>query len=52
MPAYYLEIIVVALGLTVLMVETFVSLRDKHSLAWLAILGLLAVFVLNVTVVR
>jgi NADH-quinone oxidoreductase subunit N len=49
MPAYYLEIIVVALGLTILMVDTFVPLRDKRSLAWLAILGLLVVFVLNLT---
>ncbi len=52
MPAYYLEIIVVVLGLTVLMVETFVSLRDKRSLGWLAILGLLVVLVLNFTVVE
>jgi len=51
MPAYYLEIIVVALGLTVLMVETFVPLRDKRSLAWLLIIGLLAVLVLNFAVV-
>ncbi|MCF6312603.1 MAG: NADH-quinone oxidoreductase subunit N [Verrucomicrobiales bacterium] len=51
MPAYYLEIIVVVLGLTVLMVETFVPLRDKRSLAWLAILGLLGVLVLNFTAV-
>lgn len=50
MPAYYLEIIVVALGLTVLMVETFVPLRDKRSLAWMVILGLLLVLVLNFTV--
>lgn len=49
MPAYYLEIIVVVLGLTVLMVETFVPLRDKRSLGWLAILGLLVVLVLNFT---
>lgn len=52
MPAYYLEIIVVVLGLTVLMVETFVPLRDKRSLAWLAILGLLAVLALNFTAVE
>ncbi len=50
MPAYFLEIIVVVLGLTVLMVETFVPLRDKRSLGWLAILGLIVVFVLNFTV--
>ncbi len=52
MPAYYLEIIVVVLGLTMLMVDTFVPLRDKRSLGWLAILGLLVVFVLNFTVAR
>lgn len=51
MPAYYLEIIVVVLGLTVLMVETFVPLRDKRSLAWLAVLGLLGVLALNFTAV-
>lgn len=52
MPAYYLEIIVVVVGLTILMVETFVPLRDKRSLAWLAILALLVVLVLNLTAVQ
>lgn len=44
MPVYYLEIIVVALGLVVLMLEAFVKLEDKRSLAWIGILGLAAVF--------
>lgn len=46
MPVYYLEIIVVALGLVVLMVDAFVKLEDKRSLAWIGILGLAVVFAL------
>lgn len=44
MPVYYLEFIVVALGLVLLMVDAFVKLEDKRSLARLAILGLVVVF--------
>lgn len=44
MPAYYLEIIVVALGLFVLMADAFVKLADKRVLAWVGMLGLLVVF--------
>lgn len=44
MPAYSLEIIVFALGLTMLMVDAFVKLEDKRSLAWMGILGLVVVF--------
>ena len=44
MPAYSLEIIVFALGLAMLMVEAFVKLEDKRSLAWMGILGLVVVF--------
>lgn len=46
MPVYYLEIIVVALGLLMLMVDAFVKLEDKRSIAWIGMLGLVAVFAL------
>ncbi|MCG8602091.1 MAG: NADH-quinone oxidoreductase subunit N [Verrucomicrobiales bacterium] len=44
MPAYFLEIIVVALGLLILMVDAFVKLEDKRTLSWIGMLGLLVVF--------
>lgn len=44
MPAYTLEIIVFGLGLAMLLVEAFVKLEDKRSLAWLGMLGLLVAF--------
>jgi NADH-quinone oxidoreductase subunit N len=44
MPVYYLEFIVVALGLVLLMVDAFAKLEDKRSLARLGILGLAVVF--------
>jgi len=46
MPVYYLEIIVVALGLVMLMVDAFVKLEDKRSIAWIGMLGLVVVFAL------
>ncbi len=46
MPVYYLELIVVALGLAMLMADAFVKLEDKRSLAWFGILGLGVVFLL------
>lgn len=46
MPVYYLEIIVVVLGLLMLMVDAFVKLEDKRSIAWIGMLGLLVVFAL------
>lgn len=46
MPAYYLEIIVVALGLLMLMIDAFVKLEDKRAIAWIGMLGLGAVFLL------
>lgn len=46
MPVYFLEIIVVALGLVLLMVDAFAKLEDKRSLARLGILGLVVVFCL------
>lgn len=46
MPVYYLEFIVVALGLVLLMVDAFAKLEDKRSLARLGILGLAVVFCL------
>lgn len=50
MPVYSLEIIVVALGLVMLLVDAFVKLEDKRSIAWIGMLGLLAVFGLLFTV--
>lgn len=44
MPVYSLEIIVVALGLVMLLVDAFVNLTDKRSIAWIGMLGLLVVF--------
>ncbi|MEX2579040.1 MAG: NADH-quinone oxidoreductase subunit N [Verrucomicrobiales bacterium] len=46
MPVYYLEIIVVALGLLMLMIDAFVKLEDKRVIAWIGMLGLAVVFVL------
>lgn len=46
MPVYYLEIIVVALGIVMLMVDAFVKLEDKRSIAWIGMLGLAVVFTL------
>lgn len=46
MPPYYLEIIVVALGLLMLMIDAFVKLEDKRAIAWIGMLGLGAVFLL------
>lgn len=44
MPAYTLELVVFGLGLAMLLVEAFVKLDDKRSLAWLGMLGLLIAF--------
>jgi len=44
MPPYYLEIIVVALGLLMLMLDAFVKLEDKRSIAWLGMIGLVVTF--------
>ena len=44
MPVYFLEIIVVALGLVMLMIDAFVKLEDKRSIAWLGMIGLAVVF--------
>ncbi len=46
MPAYYLEAIVVLLGLILLMMDAFVGRVDKALIARVAIAGLLGVFVL------
>lgn len=46
MPVYYLEFIVVALGLVLLMADAFVKVEDKRHLAWGGILGLGVVFLL------
>lgn len=44
MPVYYLEILVVALGLVILMADAFAKLEDKRSLAKLGVLGLAIIF--------
>lgn len=47
MPAYYLEIIVVALGLALLLADAFLERAGKRWLGGLAMLGLAVVFGLN-----
>lgn len=44
MPVYSLEILVVALGLVILLVDAFAKLEDKRSLAKLGVLGLAMIF--------
>lgn len=44
MPVYFLEIIVAALGLVMLMIDAFVKLEDKRSIAWLGMVGLVVTF--------
>lgn len=46
MPAYFLELIVVVLGLVVLMADAFAKLEDKRALGRLGMLGLVVVFCL------
>ena len=50
MPVYYLEIIVVCLGLVILMTDAFANLHDKRSLGQLGVVGMLVVFALLFTV--
>ena len=45
MPAYYLEVAVVILGLVLLMLEAFATGRDKRFVGHLALAGLGAVLV-------
>ncbi len=45
MPAYYLEVAVVLLGLVLLMLEAFVDGRDKRFVGHIALLGLGAILV-------
>ena len=44
MPVYFLEIIVVALGLIMLLVDAFAKIKDKRCIAWTGMVGLLVVF--------
>ena len=44
MPAYYLEIAVVALGLILLVAESFLGKTDRRALGWAAIAGLAGIF--------
>lgn len=47
MPAYYLEIVVIALGLILLLLDAFVPGDNKRWLGLVGVLGLLVVFVMN-----
>ncbi len=47
MPAFYLEIAVVGLGLLLLLLDAFVGGQRKEWVGWVAILGLGVVFCLN-----
>jgi NADH-quinone oxidoreductase subunit N len=46
MPAYYLETIVVSIGLLMLLIEAFAPVGDKRSIAWLGVLGIIVVLCL------
>ncbi len=46
-PAYYLEISLVVLGLALLLADAFRPGPDKRWIGWIALIGLLGVFVLN-----
>ncbi|MEM7144994.1 MAG: NADH-quinone oxidoreductase subunit N [Verrucomicrobiota bacterium] len=45
MPAYFLEIAVVALGILLLMVEAFSNNADRSQVAWGAVTGLAIIFI-------
>jgi len=47
MPAYFLEIAIVVLGLILLLLDAFVSGQRKEWIGWIAIIGLVIVFCLN-----
>jgi len=51
MPVYYLEALVVGLGLVLLMLEAFMGKTDRRVIAWLAILGLSGILVATFSVV-
>ena len=50
MPAYYLEIAVVVLGLVLLLAEAFTPPAHKRRIGWAALLGLTGVWLLLLTV--
>ncbi len=50
MPAYYLEIAVVVLGLVLLLVEAFTPPQHKRRIGWAALAGIAATFLLLLTV--
>ncbi len=50
MPAYYLEIAVVVLGLVLLLVEAFTRPEHKQRIGWAAVVGLGVVWLLLLTV--
>ena len=50
MPAYYLEIAVVVLGLVLLLAEAFTPPEHKRRIGWAALLGLTGVWLLLLTV--
>ncbi|MEM7516017.1 MAG: NADH-quinone oxidoreductase subunit N, partial [Planctomycetota bacterium] len=44
MPVYFLEIIVVALGLVMLLIDAFAKIEDKRHIAYVGMIGLVVVF--------
>ncbi len=46
MPVYFLEILVVVLGVLLLLIDAFAPLKDKRALSWLGLVGLGVIFVL------
>ncbi|MEM0970572.1 MAG: hypothetical protein AAGJ31_14545, partial [Verrucomicrobiota bacterium] len=47
MPAYFLEVFVVALGLVLLLADAFVDGKDKRWIGWIGASGLLVAFFLT-----
>ncbi|MDF1811743.1 MAG: NADH-quinone oxidoreductase subunit N [Verrucomicrobiales bacterium] len=43
MPVYFLEVIVVCLGLVMLLTDAFINIRDKRTIGYFGVLGLLVV---------
>jgi len=52
MPAHFLEIIVVLIGLTLLMAEAFSPKGNKSPMAWIAIIGLIITTILLFTAAK
>lgn len=50
MPVYYLEIIVICLGLLMLLIDAFADVKDKRSIGYFGVIGLLVTLCLLFTV--